>query len=702
MKYRLFLDESGEFSEEQQQRSPSIVAGYLVEGEKWDSGRAYNLLSVVKRKRPEFAGVTIKGGHAMEVETYEDYRRNAVFGLMVMEELAKSGIRIVKFANEKGLFFVNSDTTYLTVFTEGLMQLVDYLLAGTSERVELDVLYAHRIFTQTEEVRQQCIRIPQLSYNERISARLTLLRARLPQHYKQRLQINFATAGGTENGMMVTADAVCYALRGGYGHFRGAEKQRIRDLGVLVFTVSGEEAWHRLEEALIAGRLSEAVLLWYRSEPEALDSHRADFERAIGNYMEEMGRARAELELKQVSGYIDALVSGREMAAARRLIGRLRDELLPLLGEGQEVRSFAFDLDFFLLTVATHEGEAAEAAALIAQCDAALARLRPTCETLDYYISYEIRKLEALKNIFDFEAAIMGSEELEHTLCDMEELFGAIRPLRFLGQELRSTNLGKALGSRIQARSQLLGLLPEMADEARGEAQRALVQFEGGEGNGRAYMNLCQIEYFSGRFEAALEALAHAVCPGGDGSATETLAACLSPRFDSFALMHYANIMGLAALAGAPEAADLLKAWQAAGVTKAIAAQGREYPLTTVYWRLATCEAMRKISSARLHYEAAASEMLKNIRALPLYAAGLALLAEAAALLPQREGRSFAAMLGERLPLFLGQELPDSMRRFFEGWDGIASLAAKLLSGEPLSVEEKEAILQKSRQIPVL
>lgn len=699
MKYRLFLDESGKFSRKQQKSRPSIVAGYLVQGD-WDEDSAYKLRASVRDSSPEFRGMSL-GNHAMEAQAAEEFARNTRFGLTVIRKLTQRGHRVVRFQNEKGLFFANADMTYLTVFTEGLMQLAEALLMETQETVELEVLYAHRIFTQTQEVKEQYIRMPAGLYESQIEARMMLLKSRLAEG--SRLKITLATDSATRNQMLVLADSVCFTLLGGRKHLSAKEEAQLTSLPLLSFGVLGQALWPRIAEALMAGRLAEAVTLWYRNEPEELEPRRAEFEAALLSQLQSAGEGGVRLELKQVAQLIDSLVSSRELGTARRLIERLQAELLPLLGEGQEAREFAFDLDFFLLTVSTHEGRLAESALIISRCDGALAGLRPTCETLDYYIRYEIRKLEACKNAFDFEGAVTASEELERTLRDMEELFGAIHPLKFISEALHSTNLGSALGSRVQARAQLIRLVPEEAELAREEAQRALGQFAAERDRSRAYQSLAQVEYLSGSFDAALAALAQAFGLAADAEAADILRRLLAASHPEFGLMHYTSIMGLAALEGHPLGHVLLSAWIREGAERQLGALGREYPMTTVYWRSATAFAAARYEHAAILYKKALEEMLRDPQCLPVYAAGMAALAEAISFVRRPYCLELLEIFAARGSEFLAAPLPASMGRFFEGWDELLRLARESLElGEKPEKPQRKLFLQKSRQIPVL
>lgn len=699
MKYRLYLDESGNFSRKQQRSRPSIVAGYLVEGP-WDEDSAFELRAAARASSPEFQSMGL-GNHAMEAHTTEAFALNARFGFAVIKKLLQRGHRVVSFANEKGLFFANADMTYLTIFTEGLIQLAEALLMETQEPVELEVLYAHRIFTQTQEVKEQYLRMPAGLYESQVEARLELLKSRLKEG--SRLRITLATDSATKNQMLVVADNVCFTLLGGRPHLLPKEKESLGRLPLLRFSVVGQALWQRISEALLAGRLAEAVLLWYRNDEEALLGRRADFEAALAAHLAAAGEVGVRLALKQVSQTLDTLLNARELGTARQLMERLQAELLPLLGEGAAAREFAFDLDFFLLTLSTHEGRAAESAALIARCDGALGGLRPTCETLDYYIRYEIRKLEALKNAFDFEGAVAASEELERTLGDMEALFGAIHPLKFIGEELRSTNLGRAIGSRVQARAQLIRLDPEQAGAAREEALRSLAQFDSEGDRSRAYQSLAQVEYMAGHFEEAFAALALAFGLEEAATAGEVLRQLLEPSPKKFGLMHYANIMGLASLEKHPLGQALLSAWIREDAERAIRPLGTEYPLTTIYWRSATAFVVKKYydHAARL-YEKALEEMLSDAQRLPLYAAGLAALAEALAFMKRPYCLKFSGIFEERVGELFTAPLPESLGRFFEDWEAMARTTGQLQEKEKLTHQQKYFFLKKSRQIPVL
>ena len=119
--YSLFLDESGNFKEQSKTARPSMVAGYLVRERSVDDVWATNALARIKNAhRDEYEGISIHPYHAME-DAKENVPHVADFATELLTYFVKDPVRMVRFDNQKGIVIVDSDTTYLNVFTNGVL-----------------------------------------------------------------------------------------------------------------------------------------------------------------------------------------------------------------------------------------------------------------------------------------------------------------------------------------------------------------------------------------------------------------------------------------------------------------------------------------------------------------------------------------------------------------------------------------------------
>ena len=94
------------------------------------------------------------------------------------------------------LDIVNSNVTYLNVLTEGIIQLIIELLAGTRDKVNLDIIYAERSGIKMSE------------YTERLKERLILQLAAFPQQTKTRFTYTIKCGSAKKDNVLMLADAV--------------------------------------------------------------------------------------------------------------------------------------------------------------------------------------------------------------------------------------------------------------------------------------------------------------------------------------------------------------------------------------------------------------------------------------------------------------------------------------------------------------
>ena len=210
--YYLYLDESGNFQESVNTGLTSIVAGFLSQNWNCTDARAENLLTQVKANNKNFSEINISPFHAMEDTSTHIFQ----FIVELMERMAERNIQFVIFKSQKNYNIVNSDVTYLNVFAEGLVNLVQRLLAQTNEEITLNVVYASRLNMKAEnEIIGSHIRIEENEYTERIEERIAWRMARLNLSIRNKIQINLSVGNARKLKSLMLADAVCYAMRGG-------------------------------------------------------------------------------------------------------------------------------------------------------------------------------------------------------------------------------------------------------------------------------------------------------------------------------------------------------------------------------------------------------------------------------------------------------------------------------------------------------
>ena len=106
--------------------------------------------------------------------------------------------------------------------------------------------------------------------------------------------------------------------------------------------------------------------------------------------------------------------------------------------------------------------------------------------------------------MYDFRGAIENLTKLEQILRDAVTVVGMIDELDEFGDRIKSTTLGKVLGSRVTARCYLSYEDKSQLEFARKDSDAAIEQFELESDKGRQYLVRTMVEYLDGQFEEAL------------------------------------------------------------------------------------------------------------------------------------------------------------------------------------------------------
>ena len=690
--FEVFLDESGSFKNI---GSPSMVSGFLCQGNDCDTKWATHLLEKVKTADRRFADISIDPFHAMETNN------SAIpdFIATVIESMTSQKVKIVEFKNLERIDIVNSDITYLNVFAEGIVQLVLQLLAETEDKVDLRIVFAHRRDMAMWENESKYERIPVEEYETRIAERIILRLARLPERIRNRCSWKLERQDAIKYKPLMIADAICFALRGGRKQFSAFLKERIDQLPAYRFTVIEHASWTAIQENIVAGRLADAIYIWYSSDDRRLENYKTQFKEQMIGKLSNLGSLERRLQFRSLSYFIDNLIWSRRYDIANRLLDKITEEFMPIItSEGINEPIFSFDVPFYRLTIATHQGDIATAEKHIATCRAMLPQFATRWETLDYYLSYKIREAEHQKNTFDFLGAIETLNQIEKILNETVGLFHLINELGDIGENIRSSTMGKVLGSRLLARCYLLEQQSDQSDLARHDSDAAIEQFQEDYDKARQYQYRAMIEYESGQYNEALFWLGKSFCAPKNSTVAQLLRTILEFRGEKiFGITHYVRIMAECLLNGEELGQKMHLEWGRQKAENYLNGQ-KENPIPIIYWKLGTSSAKVGAKSASQYYEDAIRLSYSDSKRFTNRAMGLAMEAERLALLEQNmRPKNCMQKLLRSYYDFMDESLPSSMRTHFTPWE------KQLIEASKASINmQKEILYNLSRQVPVI
>lgn len=662
--YQIYLDESGEFKEKRH-GVPSIVAGYLADRKLRDDWAQLEM-EKIKHSRNAYKDIDIKKFHSKDDRN--PYLTEFITDLIC--DMREQGIQIVEFKNQRNLNIIDSDVTYLNVFVQGIVQLMYHLLSLTRDKIHLDIIYAHRIYVREKEQTGSNIRIELEQYENRLQERLILALARLPQADRERLSYSFKKTGNAVyDAPLMPADAICFALRGGKNSFTREEKGRIFADSLLSFSILSDSSWKVIEDALIQNRISDAVYDWYaRKKENDLKRYQNQFFTLLITKLKEVGEGGQEVQFNMLSQFIDALIKQRHFEVANTILDSLLDEFYPRLQEaGFDVTSYLFDVAFYRLTTATHQGDTAKSDSLIEYCEHLRQSQVFELDQLNYYLSYDLRVVEHLKNIFDFEKAEEKLQRLKTILQEIMDIIPDVSGLSGIQGKIHSMTLGKVLGSSVQTRMRLLAHNPAELEPARKESDEAIQQFLRTSDRQRQFQNRAALECQAGQYDNSIAYLAKSIGVPFNGDYKALLKPlCQENSIQIFELSLYASIMARTCQHNLEMGKNMLLAWQILAVERKLKEGAINYldtyPGYVINWNVGRCYAMQKdLRRANTCYTEAKNTALAQPDNFTIYSAGLAIMAEQITLSGNLTVKNMTKFQRD-YQNFIQKELPDSMK----------------------------------------
>ncbi len=481
----LWLDESGDFLSDNAKMyyNPSLVGGVLLrKGTLNDT----EIKSIIGKDRIHF--------------TEED----GAYNTAVMSALSDRDVNFIVFENHERLLILDSDTTYLNILTEGIIQLLLKLSAKYGD-FELDILVA----TRKNTVQGRGILMPE-EYKDRLKEKVILGLARnvLTKKVYWKYRIEFGDA--RENIRLMVADCVCntYLTRTS-GKFNGQEKELIQQLYSKenIFTVFPKELHATMDKRIAEGDLGSALFeTFFNDELKDVKDRYVD---SILHRFEAYDEFGLKVNLKSVINKVEALIKvDKNNKAIKPVLESFQNELIPKLEKNNlKAPEFVLDVILYLYTIYTHEGsiEAEHQDKLFLE---AINKLEDVFERIKYYVIYKNRQAIHQKNMLDLNSSLKNISMVIESLEQIDQLFTIVDNLERENAICEKNEmLAKAYGTRIQAWTMRINTFPEYIEKARSDYEKAKKNFSNRIDIERINVNLCFSECEAGNFNEALSCL---------------------------------------------------------------------------------------------------------------------------------------------------------------------------------------------------
>ena len=442
-KYELWLDESGDFSPENEaneNRHPSLVGGLLVPAGAISDSEITRLLG--EQEKGSFA-------HAMDMGKQEMAGRV----LPALEQLHQKGAKLVYFENAERLDIYSSRELYLRLLAGGLIQLMQRLAA--EDEFFLDVMIAARY---VEVERGILDKISDESY-------IKILRSYIRENWKgERLQIpeacrlNLTVLSARQERRLQLADFACNArLTMRSGKFDADMRLRLEDLfeDDFIYSVTVNSS-----ENLIYGKLADnnvsGALMEYYTGKGSLD--RESIFALILDKLDSLSYIQASRQLEDFSYRIVSFTaSWYDFEQNEEILKEINETLFPeITRRGMDVKTDAarFRIFYCLCDMYITEGDLLHAGPVLEDMHRLIRDMNYRIENLENIYYYHDRKALYQIACQDFDGAIKIISiniRLLQNIIDLLDLDNDLH--QYLGEDrhMRSEMLARALTAKLHA-----------------------------------------------------------------------------------------------------------------------------------------------------------------------------------------------------------------------------------------------------------
>lgn len=516
-KYTLYLDESGDFDRdlEASWKNECLIGGLLLrEGRPLREERAREIVAGAWKKAfPEDAGRSAEVLFARAAHATELRENKAKIVRSVLEEAERYGDFVI-FENYNKTRIVNSTLTYINIMVDGIIQLAGRLAAEhPGDKAKLEVIAGFRKDTTVSVSADRTEGyIRKEEFTERIRERLSLAQVKNHLLSNRNGEILFRCDDDKANPCLVVCDYICnFYITRTAAVYRESYDGRI-SLGeyLLVkykecnrFSLQGDVRRERVADYI--NRQNYDIVLYDICTGIVDKKENAD--RILNAFLCLPEKAR-ENYLQSLGNYFNNLIGGeRNLALGGRALKAGEEIAEALRAAGKEDIRFTLNIVLYRLAVCNHQGRLDEMEELFGRCRELLSRALNRTEYLDYAFLYYNRYAVYLTDTLRVQEAVELLEQAERCFEAYELIIEELPGLKAAGEKIRSEQLGRLLGTKVQCMRYLLSRGKCTYEEAAAVSGKALENFSREADLRRQYQYRGQIEAAAGRYEEALSYL---------------------------------------------------------------------------------------------------------------------------------------------------------------------------------------------------
>ena len=500
--YELYLDESGTFIDEEQNKSPSLIGGILVKkGDLTDETASKIMLEALSTVPGDYV-------HINDIAKIDKKLAGKV-AISIMEKIKNIPAYVVIFQNNELLDFKDDKLLYLNIMSEGITNLLEKLSLEKSDAVELNVIAAVR---RDLEAYDESAIIEIEEYSKRIKERIYMKISENNLFLSKNCTLNFELSSARKNKKLKISDVVCNSkLTKDSGKFDDEQKAFLEEIfksSKYVFNVFRANIQKKLSEYLLQNNVADAIFLLNAVDDE--QTKKELIRLVIGN-INTMPISNLRIQLDLLSLKIKSMIDvQRNLLLCEKFLLNLQQNIIDKIKiKDVIINKLKLDISLYLLTIYTHNGDCINSKKQIEISRQELNNLSGSWNFLEYYYILKTREAIYYNTCFENKKTI---EVLTEAISKFEKILNTMNEDQGFGS-IKSDMLAKLYGTRLQ--SYIALITPSLPEETRAEyygkalqdSDYAISQFVSEADKRRQYQYRCALENSMDKFDEAVKYL---------------------------------------------------------------------------------------------------------------------------------------------------------------------------------------------------
>lgn len=461
--FELYLDESGEFVNEDKAISPSLIGGILVKKDDLSLEKAEKIM------QEALSSVPGKYVHINDL-TKIDQKLSARIAIDIMQNVRAIPAHVVVFSNKELLDFKDDKLLYLNIMAEGIVNLLEKLSLEKADPIELNVIAAVR---RNLKINDDKSIIEAEEYSSRIKERIYMKMAEKNLFLSKNCKVNFKLSSARKNPKLMIADAVCNSkLTINSRKFNDEQRKilnNIYDNSKYIFSVFKTDIQKKLSEYLMQNNIVDAIFLLSEENDEKQSKELVSL---VINNINTMPISNLRIQLELLALKIRSIIDvQRNLILCEKFLLKLQNEIIGKIKvKDFSINKLRIDISLYLLTIYTHQGDNENSKKQIEISKKELKEINGSWDFLDYYYILKIREAVFYNTSFNNEKAIEVLTEVIDKFIKLLKTMNEVEEF----SNIKSDMVAKAVGTRLQAYTDLI--TPNTPEELRQEYYKKAVK----------------------------------------------------------------------------------------------------------------------------------------------------------------------------------------------------------------------------------